>query len=145
VTLTRQAKFGLWVAAAVLTGAMAFLVGSALKPGAEPTYLFDTQAPAYGEPSSIAATSPGGFTGFGETAGSGDRVVVSGRVTDLTDSSITLEGSLGQTTLLTFRDSPRVYSLEAATSDLLRPGVTVALRLNEAGDAVEGVLVLSQP
>ena len=145
MTLTRQAKFGLWVAAAVLTGAIAYLAGSALKPGAETTYLFDTQAPAYGDPSAIAATSPGGFTGFGETAGSVDRVVVSGRVTEFTDSSITLEGALGQTTLLTFGDSPRVYRLEAATNELLRPGVTIALRLNEAGDTVEGVLVLSQP
>ena len=143
--LTRRAKFGLWALTAVAIAASAFFVGTTLKPGEEAYYLFDTQAPAYGEPSALAATSPGGFTGFGEAGGAAGRVVLSGRVIELTESSITLEGSLGQTTALTFGEAPRVYRLDAGSSDLLRPGVTVALRLNEAGDTVEGILVLSQP
>jgi hypothetical protein len=143
MTLTRQAKFGLWVGVAVVTAVVAFFVGSALKPGADPTYVFDTQAPAYGDPAAIAATSPGGFTGFGETAGTADRVVISGRVTELTGSSLTLEGAQGQITSLKFGDAPRVFRLEPATRDLLRPGVTVAVRLNDARDTVVSLLVLT--
>jgi hypothetical protein len=138
-------KFVLWVLVAVVTGAVAYWVGTQLKPGEEPFYVFDTQAPAYVAPSAIAATSPGGFTGFGETDSSDSRVVISGRVQDITDSSITLEGPQGLQTKLRFGDSPRIYELDEATADILRPGVTVAVRLNDAQDTVEGLLVLSQP
>ena len=143
--LTRQAKFGLWALAAIVIAASSYYAGTTLKPGEEPYYIFDTQAPAYGEPSALAATSPGGFTGFGETDGSASRVVISGRVIELTDASITLEGTLGQRTALSFGESPRIMRLGNGSVDLLRPGFTVAVRLNEAGDTVEGLLVLSQP
>jgi hypothetical protein len=145
MSLTRQAKFGLWVFAAVLLAAASYYVGTTLKPGQKPYYIFDTQAPAYGEPSSIAATSPGGFTGFGETDGSDSRVVVSGRVVEMTEDSLTLEGTFGQRTSLRFGDSPRISRLDEANADILRPGVMVSVRLNDAGDTVESVLVLSQP
>jgi hypothetical protein len=145
MTLSRQAKFGLWALAAVIIAAASYFAGSALKPGEAPYYVFDTDAPAYGAPAAIAATSPGGFTGFGESDGSRSRVVISGRVTDLTETGLTLESSLGQRTTLTLGQSPRIYRLEPADAGLLRPGVSVAVRLNEAGDTVEGVLILSQP
>ncbi len=84
MNLTRQAKFGLWAFAAVVIAAASYFVGTTLKPGEEPYYLYNTQAAAYDAPSAIAATSPGGFTGFGETDGSDSRVVLSGRVIDIT-------------------------------------------------------------
>jgi hypothetical protein len=143
--LSRQTRFGLWALAAVVIGAASYFVGTALKPGQTPFYVFDTEAPAYGAASAIAATSPGGFTGFGETDGSNSRVVVGGRVVEITGQALTLESSLGQRTNLTFADSPRIFRLEPASAETLRPGVTVAVRLNQAGDTVEGVLILSQP
>lgn len=145
MNLTRQTKFGLWALAAVAIAAASYFAGTTLKPGEQPYYVFDTRAPAYGAPSAIAATSPGGFTGFGETDAGASRVVISGRVIELTEASITLEGTLGQRTALTFGEAPRISRLEGGNLDLLQPGVTVAVRLNEAGDTVEGVLVLSQP
>jgi hypothetical protein len=143
--LTRQTKFGLWALAAVIIAAVSFLVGSALKPGEEPYYVFQTDVPAYAEPAGVAATSPGGFTGFGETDGSNSRVVIGGRVVEKSGDSITLEGTQGQRTSLRFGGSPRISRLDPAAEDLVRPGVSVAVRLNEAGDTVEAVLVLSQP
>ena len=143
--LTRELKFGAWALAAVAIGAIAYYAGTALKPGEEPYYIFDTVAPAYGDPSGIAATSPGGFTGFGETSGSRSRVVVGGRVVEQTADSITLEGVQGQRTSLRFGESPRVLRLDGGNADLLQAGARVAVRLNEAGDTVEAVLVLSQP
>jgi hypothetical protein len=145
VSLSRQAKFGLWVLAAVIIAGVSYFAGTTLKPGEEAYYVFDTDAPAYNEPSEVAATSPGGFTGFGETDGSNSRVVLSGRVTEMSDTSITLEGTLGQRTALEFGESPRIFRLEAGSSDLLKAGVRVAVRLNDAADTVEGVLILSQP
>jgi hypothetical protein len=38
-----------------------------------------------------------------------------------------------------------VTRLDGGSADLLQPGAAVAVRLNEAGDTVEAVLVLSQP
>jgi hypothetical protein len=143
MTLTRQSKFGLWVLAAVIIGAAAFFVGSSLRPGEEPHFIFDTGAPAYGEPSGVAATSTGGFTGFGETDGSRSRVVFSGRIVEISGSSVTLESLHGQRTALQFAGSPPLFRIDAADSADLRPGSQVALRLNEAGDTVEGILVLS--
>jgi hypothetical protein len=142
--LTRQTKFGLWAVAAIVLGAGAFFFGSALRPGAEPHYIYQTEAPAYDAPAVLAATSPGGFTGFGETDGTNSRVVISGRVTDISDSQVTLEGPAGQTTLR-FADSPRIQRLDEGDVSALEPGARVALRLNGAGDRVESVLVLSQP
>jgi len=145
VRLTRQTKFGLWVLAAAVIAAASFFVGAALKPGEEPHYIFDVDAPAYAEPSKVAATSPAGFTGFGESDGSRSRVVIAGRVVEKDEDSITLEGAQGQRTALGFGESPRIMRLEGGDSGLLRPGVAVAVRLDEAGDTVEAVLVLSQP
>src|SRR5690606_31820786 len=115
------------------------------KPGAEPHYVFQTDAPAYQPPSAIAATTPGGFTGFGETDGSASRVVVSGRVVEITETGLTLEGVQGQRTVITFAESPRIFRVAPPGANELKPGATVAVRLNEAGDTVEGLLVLSQP
>ena len=143
--LTRQTKFGLWALAAASIAAVSYFAGTQLKPGEAPYYIFDTDAPAYGAPAALAATSPGGFTGFGETDGRDSRVVLSGRVTELTEAGLTLESTHGLTTSLTFAEAPRIFRLEGAGADLLRPGVTVAVRLNPAGDTVEGVLILSQP
>ena len=143
--LTRQAKFGLWALAAVIIAAVSYYAGTALRPAEEPYYIFDTDAPAYNDPTGVAATSRGGFTGFGESDGSRSRVVIGGRVIEKTGDSITLEGSLGQRTSIRFGESPRVVRLDGGSADLLRPGVSVAVRLNEAGDTVEAVLVLSQP
>lgn len=143
--LTRQTKFGLWAAAAAVIAVAAYFVGSALKPAEHPYYIFDTEAVAYGQPPPIAATSKGGFTGFGETDGSPSRVVISGRVVELTESSLTLESTLGQHTSIRFGDTPRVSRLVPGSSELLQPGVTVALRLDETGETAEAVLVLSQP
>ena len=145
MTLTRQTRFGLWALAAVVIAAASYFAGSALKPGEDPYYVFDTAAPAYGDPSGIAATSPGGFTGFGETDGSNSRVVISGRVIEKSDDAITLESPLGRQTSLRFGDAPRIFRLDSGELGLLRPGVSVAVRLNPAGDTVEAVLVLSQP
>ena len=144
MTLTRQTKFGLWVLAAVVIAAVAYFVGSALKPGEDPYYIYRTEAPAYDPPKTIAATSPGGFTGFGETDGTDSRVVISGRVIDLTDSQLTLEGPQGQTTVR-FGDSPPIMRLQESDQSVLQPGDKVAVRLNDAGDTAESILVLSQP
>jgi hypothetical protein len=143
--LSRQTKFFLWSLAAVTVALASFFAGSALKPDEEPYYIFQTDAPAYAEPSGVAATSPGGFTGFGETDGSNSRVVLGGRVVEKDGDSITLEGTQGQRASLRFGESPRILRLDTGSASLLRPGVSVAVRLNEAGDTVEAVLVLSQP
>ena len=143
--LTRQTKFGLWALAALAIAAASYYVGTTLKPGEEPYYILDTDAAAYGDPAAIAATSPGGFTGFGETDGSPSRVVISGRVVELTEASLTIESTLGQRTALSFGESPRISRLESGDTSRLQPGANVTLRLDEAGDTIEGVLILSQP
>jgi hypothetical protein len=143
--LSRGAKFGLWALAAVVIGTAAYFVGTSLKPAKEPFYVFETDAPAHADPSNVAATSPGGFTGFGDADGGRTRVVIAGRVVEKTGDALTLEGTLGQRTLVRVGDSPRISRLDGGTADLLQPGATVAVRLNAAGDTVEAVLVLSQP
>ena len=76
---------------------------------------------------------------------SNSRVVISGRVIEKSDDAITLESPLGRQTSLRFGDAPRIFRLDSGELGLLRPGVSVAVRLNPAGDTVEAVLVLSQP
>lgn len=143
--MTRQVKAIAWIAAAVVIAVSAYFIGGALKPGEEPYYIFDTEAPAFQEPSEIAATSPGGFTGFGETDGSNSRVVLSGRVVEMTETAVTLEGAEGQPTLLEFGDAPPVYRVDEGSRDLLVPGMAVSVLLDEAEETVVSVLVVSEP
>src|SRR5690606_23711087 len=138
---TRGTRFGAWALAAVVVGAVSFFVGSALKPEAAPHYVFETEAPAHDAPSAIAATSPGGFTGFGEVGGGRSRVVIAGRVVEKSGDSVVIESVYGQRTPVRFGESPRILRLEGADASLLRAGLQATLRLNEAGDTVEAVLV----
>ena len=141
----RELKFGAWFITAAVIGAAAFLFGGALKPAEPPHYVFQTEAAAYADASKVAATTKGGFTGFGEIDGSNARTVLAGRVIEKTASGVVLETPGGQRTPLRFATTPGISRVEPATQTLLRPGVTVAVRLDDSGDVVEAVLVLAQP
>jgi hypothetical protein len=141
----RELKFGAWFIAAVAIAAGAFLVGGALKPAEPPHYVFETEAAAYEEASKVPATTKGGFTGFGEVDGSNARTVLAGRVVEKTATGVVLETPGGQRTPLRFGATPGISRVEPATQALLRPGVSVAVRLDDSRDVVEAVLVLAQP
>jgi hypothetical protein len=143
--LTREIKFGAWMAAAVLIGVGAFLTGGSLKPAEDPYYIFETDAAAHDDAVAVAAKSPGGFTGFGEVDGSASRTVIGGRVIEITAESVTLESTNGQVTTLRFGESPNVTRLVASNRDVLQTGSTVAVRLSQDKSTAEAVLVLSQP
>ena len=141
----RELKFGAWSIAAVAIAAGSFFIGGALKPAEPPHYVFETDAAAYAGASKVAATTRGGFTGFGEVDGSNARTVLAGRVVEKTGTGVVLETPGGQRTPLRFGASPGISRVEPATQALLRPGVTVAVRLDASGTEVEAVLVLAQP
>jgi hypothetical protein len=145
VKLTREAKFLAWVAAALIVAAASFLIGSSLKPDQTPFYVFETAAEAYEAPATVAALSPAGFTGFGELDGSGSRTVVAGHVVEMNPTSLTLEAASGHRTVLRFRDQPRIARLENGSRELLRPGVTVMVKLEDGSDVATALLVVSQP
>ncbi len=141
----RELKFGAWAIAAVAIAGASFFIGGALKPDEPPYYVFETESDAYQPASAVPATTKGGFTGFGEVDGSAARTVLAGRVLEKTANGVILETPAGQRTTLRFGETPGISRVEPATQSLLRPGVTVAVRLNETAEVVEAVLVLAQP
>ena len=143
---TREAKFLGWVALAVLIGGASFFIGSSLKPDEAPFFVFETAAPAHEVQPALAAVSPGGFTGFNDIDGGRARTVVAGRVVEVGPGSLTLEAAGGQRTLLRLRDQPRISRLESGSSELLRPGASVMVKLDSDDTGVAtAVLVLSLP
>jgi hypothetical protein len=71
--------------------------------------------------------------------------VLAGRVVEKTATGIVLETPGGQRTPLRLGTSPGISRVEAGTQALLRPGVTVSVRLDASGSIVEALLVLAQP
>jgi hypothetical protein len=141
----RELKFGVWFIAAIAIAAASFLLGGALKPAELPHYVFETEAAAYEDATRVGATTKGGFTGFGEVDGSNARTVLAGRVVEKTATGVVLETPGGQRTPLRFGATPGISRVEPATQAVLRPGVSVAVRLDDSGDVVDAVLVLAQP
>jgi hypothetical protein len=144
--LTREAKFGLWLALAVVVGIAAFFAGGMLKPQESPYYVFDLSAPAYGSDlQALAAESPAGFTGFDDMVPGGSRTVLGGRIVDVTQTSLTLESPAGARTELRLADAPRLARLEPGSLDLLQPGTDVLVKLSDTEGVAAAVLVISQP
>ncbi len=143
--LSREQRFIAWVLAGVAVAAVSFFVGGALKPAEEQFYLFDTDATAYGDAASIAAVSPGGFTGFGDVDGTDSRTVVGGRVVEVNSAGLTLEAPHGQRTALRFADQPRIERLGAAAVTDLSVGATIAVILSDDEETIVSALVLSAP
>ena len=125
--------------------AVAYFVGSLLKPDEAPYYVFQTSAPAYDQPAAFAGQSQGGFTGFGELDNGDSRTVIAGRVVDVTDKSLTLEAAGGQRVALTLGAKPGISQIvDGAMSDI-RPGVKVEVRLADgSADTVSSVLIEGQ-
>ncbi len=145
MNLNREFKFGLWAVTAVAAAAVAFFVGSTLKPAEPPAYVFDVNAPAFGsELRDLAAMSPGGFTGF-EDLIDGSRTVLGGQIVELTSEGVTLEAPGGAQTQLRLGDESRIERLESGGRELLLPGATVMIRLGETEGVAAAVLVLSLP
>jgi hypothetical protein len=144
--LTREVKFGLWSVAAVVIAIAAFFIGGWLKPEEPPYYLFDVDAPAYGaDLGSLAAKSPGGFTGFQDLIPGGSRTVLGGRIVDLTDTTMTLETPSGSQTEMRLGESPALTRLEPGSREMLVPGAEVILKLGETEGEAAAVLVVSLP
>jgi hypothetical protein len=144
--LTREVKFGIWGAAAVVIAIVAFFVGGALRPEEEPYFLFDVEAPAFGgDLESLAAMSPGGFTGFQDLIPGGSRTVLGGRIVDLSETTMTLETASGALTEMRLQDSPRLSRLEPGSRELLQPGADVIVKLSDVEGEAAAVLVLSLP
>jgi hypothetical protein len=144
--LRREHKFIAWGAAAVVIAVAAFFVGGALKPEEPPHYLFDVDAPAFQtDLASIAATSQGGFTGFGELAGGDDRTVLGGRVVEVSATSLTLETSQGSRTTLRLGATSKLWRLDTGSSSSIKPGATVVVKRGDAADDAAAVMVVSQP
>ena len=144
--LTREVKFGIWSVAAVVIAIVAFYAGGQLKPEEEPYFLFDVSAPAFGgDLESLAAMSPGGFTGFQDLIPGGSRTVLGGRIVELTDTTMTLETASGALTEMRLQGSPRLTRLEPAARELLVNGAEVIVKLGDAEGEATAVLVLSQP
>lgn len=144
--LTRGQKFLAWFVAAIGITVAAFVIGGSLKPVADPHYLFDLDAPAYqADLRTIAATSQGGFTGFGDSGGGDDRTVLGGRVVEVSAASLTLETPTGVRTTLRLGATSRLSRLETASRDQLQPGATVIVVRGEQDGEATAVLVVSQP
>jgi hypothetical protein len=142
----REVKFGAWLAAAVAIAAVSYFVGSSLKPDEAPFYVYQTEAPAYEQPSVFAGLSQAGFTGFGELENGDSRTVIAGHVVDITDKGVTLEAAGGQRVSLTFGKNPSVSKLNEGAASDIQPGAKVEVRLAEGTtDTVAAVLVEGQP
>jgi len=144
--LTREVKFGIWIASAVGIAVAAFFVGRELKPQEAAHYILDVSAPAYGaDLDAIAAKSPGGFTGFGDIVPDGSRTVLAGRIVELTDEGITLEAPDGAQTTMRLGPEPKLARLESGGRDLLLPGASVLVKFGDSEDEAAAVLVISPP
>lgn len=144
--VTREVKFGAWVASAVLIAVASFVIGGMLKPEEPPHYVYDVTAPAYqADLGLLAAKSPGGFTGFGDLAEGNSRTVLGGRITELTGESMTLETTAGVLTTMRLGPAPKLARLIDASRDELLPGATVLVRLGEQENEAAAVLVMSPP
>jgi hypothetical protein len=143
--IRREHKFLAWGAAAIAMAAAAFVIGGELKPADPPHYLFDVEAPAFqADVGAIAATSQGGFTGFGELDGASDRTVVGGRVVEVSPTSLTLETPEGSRTTLRLGANSKLSKLDAGARAQIRPGANVLVKQGEQEGEAEAVLVLSQ-
>jgi hypothetical protein len=133
----------LWLVGGAAAAVLAFAIGRALHPPAESAFAYDTSAPAYGTPASVAATSDGGFTGFGGSGPFEGATIVSGRVTGTTADTISIESAGGiRSTLRSGAGSP-LRRIEAAPASALQPGVSVIVRRD--GDDAVAVLVVEAP
>jgi hypothetical protein len=144
--LTREVKFGLWVVMAVAAAIVAFFAGGLLKPEEGPRYVFDVAAPAYGgDLESLAAMSPGGFTGFEDLVPGGSRTVLGGRIVEVTQDRLTLETPGGARTQMRLGEASRLARLESGGRDLLQPGASVLVRMSKTEGVADAVLVVSLP
>jgi len=146
VRLTRQAKFGLWAAMAVVVAVVAFLVGGTLTSEEPPRHVFDLTAPAFDSNlGDLTAMSPGGFTGFEDLVPGGSRTVLGGQIVELTAEGMTLETPAGIQTRLRLLETPGIERLESAGRELLLPGAAVLVKFGETEGAAAAVLVISLP
>jgi hypothetical protein len=144
--LTREIKFGIWVAAAVVIGIAAFMIGGSLKAEEPPYYVFDVSAPAYGgQLDVLAAMSPGGFTGFGDLVPGGSRTLLGGHIVELTADTMTLETAEGVRTEMRLGDAPNLTRLESGGRELLQTGASVLVKVGETEGVAAAVLVISPP
>jgi hypothetical protein len=144
--LRREIKFGVWVASAIGIAVAAFFAGRQLKPEEAPHYILDVSAPAYGASlESMAAKSPGGFTGFGDIVPDGSRTVLAGRIVELTDQGMTLETPAGAQTNMRLGPEPKLTKLESGGRDLLQPGASVLVKIGDTEGEAAAVLVLAPP
>jgi hypothetical protein len=144
--VTREVKFGAWIVAAVVIAGLSFFIGGSLRPDEQPYYIFETAAAAYQQPVTIPATSRAGFTGFGEVDGTASRTVIAGRVVEVSQGAVVLEAPGGKRTSLRFGPQASIARLVEASREQIRPGATVAIRLDEDNqDSAAAVLIVSQP
>jgi hypothetical protein len=133
-----------WLLAGAVVAVVAFLGGRALHTDGKGSATFDLSSAAYEATGSVAGLSKGGFSGFTEAGGDG-RTVIAGRVVSVSSDSITLEGSGGERSTVRLSGAGPLRRLEPAGREALRPGVTVIVRREPAGDVAEAVLVVSEP
>jgi hypothetical protein len=141
-----EVKLAAWAIVAVLVGIGGFFAGGAIHGDEEPPFVFDTNAPAFdADFHALAVTSPGGFTGFEDLLAGGSRTVLGGRIVEISSTEMTLEGSTGAQTTLRLDGEPAIGLIESGGRELLLPGATVLVRLDETEQMAAAVLVVTEP
>ena len=135
-----------WLAVAVAVSVIAFVVGQSLRQDQAATiYGYELDAATYDAARPLAATSRGGFTGFGDIPGFEGATIFGGRVVEITPASLTIESTSGARTSFRLAQTPMTSRLDTSSPSSIRPGMTVVLRQTPGSDTVSSVLIVAEP
>ena len=140
--MTASVRTAVFVSAFLVVAVVAFFGGRTLRGSSSPTAAVDPSGEAFDTPAVVAGSSAGGFTGFGPEAGLGGRTVLAGRVASVNAGAIAVESADGVESTIRVSSESRIFRLEAAGREALRPGSTVIVRRAEDGAEAGAVLVL---
>jgi hypothetical protein len=134
-----------WLALVPVIAIGAFFGGRALRPDAVASYGYDLDTPAYKAALATAATSKGGFSGFGAEGTIDGETLVSGRIAAINADTLTIETERGEAIPIRITGAGPLRRIEAASMSALRPGMTVVARTGSDGGEVAALLIIATP
>jgi hypothetical protein len=136
-------ELALWIAAAAVIGLAGFLGGRALKGGGPESFEFATSSPAYDSADILAGLSRAGFSGFDDVGGLAGSTLVSGKVTGLSASQISLQTASGAATIrLTGQEKLRILQPHQGS---IAVGSTAVVLTDADAQKATAILLLLQP
>jgi hypothetical protein len=129
--------------AAIVFGAIAFVIGRSFSSAGETAFAFDFEAPAYLPADSTAGRTKGGFTGLDEAEASDGRAVLSGKIVEISEETATVETSWGERARFRLVPPSVFKRVNAAGRDALKDGAQILVRFEPGSQNVKSILIVA--